>query len=850
MIRYICCDDRRRAALSGHAGLDGIDWVEVIDTPVHPLGPALTTLIVCFVNDAPPVLSASNVRIVATAGARAVRVVAAQLAAAGDALPDRPALVIRTDRAGDFSIYRLRLVAGLDTDDPPAGLDPILSTTDFSFRVGCEDGFDVAPALPCPAERPLAPPIDYLARDFASLRQVLLDRVAVLSPDAATSDPADLIVTLVELLAWVGDRLSYRQDAIATEATLDTARRRISARRHARLVDYVMHDGCNARTWIEIAVKKPLTVPKGTPLLTRSEGLPACLAPDSAAWIAALGRGALPFETMATIECRPERNVFAFHDWGGRCCRLPRGATSATLTGDQTAILEPGDVLILREVKNPATGATADADPGLRWAVRLTAVRGGSDPLGRAWDTPPDDTPLAVTEIEWAGEDALPFRLTLSATPTAPDAPAYVTGVAMAFGNVVLADHGASGAVEEALGIVPEPRLIALSAPRPVDTLTAAPDDAGCLAPARAAVAPRFSPVLREGPLTFAAPLRGASAAALAHSAPASARAAITLYSLDPDGRRHDWRLAFPDLLDAEGEPAFVVECDNDLLGRLRFGDGTSGMRPPVGAAFFARYRVGGGAGGNIGAGAIAHIGIAKPQGAAPVPSNPLPASGGVDPETVEEVRRRAPAAFRVQRRAVTPRDYADQATGLPGVQRAMATLAWTGSWRTHRVAVDPVGGGALGVVGRAALEAALEPIRLAGHDIAVAEPLYVSIDLALTVQVAPGHFRSAVRQALLDQLTAGRTAAGEAGLFHPDRFSFGDNVYASPVLTAVQRTAGVASVRLDRFRRQRRPDSDANADGRFSGRIAIGVNEIARLDNDPGHPDRGTLSLVLEGGQ
>ena len=37
---------------------------------------------------------------------------------------------------------------------------------------------------------------------------------------------------MVELLAFVGDYLSYQQDAIATEAYLGTARRRVSVRRH------------------------------------------------------------------------------------------------------------------------------------------------------------------------------------------------------------------------------------------------------------------------------------------------------------------------------------------------------------------------------------------------------------------------------------------------------------------------------------------------------------------------------------------------------------------------------------------------------------------------------------------
>ena len=61
-------------------------------------------------------------------------------------------------------------------------------------------------------------------------------------------------IALVELLAYTGDYLSYWQDSAATEAYLDTARQRPSVRRHARLLAYAMHDGCNARTWVHFTV--------------------------------------------------------------------------------------------------------------------------------------------------------------------------------------------------------------------------------------------------------------------------------------------------------------------------------------------------------------------------------------------------------------------------------------------------------------------------------------------------------------------------------------------------------------------------------------------------------------------
>ena len=77
--------------------------------------------------------------------------------------------------------------------------------------------------------------------------------MAVTIPDWKESHVPDIGIMLVELLAYAGDYLSYYQDAVATEAYLDTARQRISVRRHVRLVDYQMHEGCNARAWVTVA---------------------------------------------------------------------------------------------------------------------------------------------------------------------------------------------------------------------------------------------------------------------------------------------------------------------------------------------------------------------------------------------------------------------------------------------------------------------------------------------------------------------------------------------------------------------------------------------------------------------
>src|SRR5690606_19009570 len=137
---------------------------------------------------------------------------------------------------------------------PPAGFDPRLSEIQFSFKVQCESDFDCASITPCPTPPATNPRLDYLAKDYASFRRLMLDRMSVLMPDWSSRNAADIGVTLVEMLAYVGDQLSYQQDAVATEAYLATARKRISLRRHARLVDYLVHEGCNARVWVQLFV--------------------------------------------------------------------------------------------------------------------------------------------------------------------------------------------------------------------------------------------------------------------------------------------------------------------------------------------------------------------------------------------------------------------------------------------------------------------------------------------------------------------------------------------------------------------------------------------------------------------
>jgi hypothetical protein len=720
---------------------------------------------------------------------------------------------------------------------PPDGFDPVFSAVPFTFWVECHDRFDCKQHVECSSAPAPAPPIDYLARDYASFRRLMLDRMSVVAPDWRERNAADLGIALVEMLAYVADQLSYRQDAVATEAYLGTARRRVSARRHARLVDYTMHDGCNARTWMQVRVTADIVQPetpgsraalaKGTLLLTRVEGQAGRLPPGSRA----IEDAPAVFETVGDVyKLYAAHNEMKFYTWGATECCLPKGSTSATLRGDYGDTLRPGEVLVFEEILGPRTGVAEDADRRHRQAVRLVGVQSAVDPVGTG------GAPVGVTEIIWHAEDALRFPLCISSRGDR----GYLDDVSVASGNIVLADHGRTLPGEE-LVVVPAPQL---------DYASVA---AGACAPGKAdPVPPRYRPRLSRAPITqvcpdpFAEDRQGelVSAAAAMRSSPDRAVPAVRLAGGENGRQPVDWTARL-DLLNSHADaPEFVVEVEDGGAGILRFGDGEHGMAPLSGTLFAATYRVGNGATGNIPADALAHI--VTDDGRIERVRNPLPGWGGAEPETIEHVRQNAPAAFRTQERAVTPEDYERAAERLPGTQRVAATPRWTGSWPTMFVTVDRTGGAHddSGFPGR--VLGHLERFRMAGHDLEVDGPRFVSLDIEMEVCVAGGYFRSDVEQELLRVFSARDLPDGRRGAFHPDNFTFGGTVYLSPLYLAAQQVAGVEWVQVTSFRRQSRPSDTEALD---TGRLTLGRLEIARLDNDPSDPERGLFRLHLRGG-
>jgi hypothetical protein len=817
MVAYHCKNEQRRGKVrdqqdsDGNFGLNGIDYLEV--------SADRQTLSVYFFHPLPgqengvpaqPALNEFNV--VISGGTRLRNVQVQSISAFARTLTVRIAI------PGDFSTYTLRLIRSTANPVPPLGFDPQLAQVEFSFRVEELSEFDCQPAIAPPVPAVPAPAIDYLAKDYASFRQLMLDRLSVIMPQWQERNPSDLGIILVELLAYSADQLSYYQDAVATEAYLSTARQRVSVRRHARLLDYLMHDGCNARAWVTIQADRdpapkaqPLTLPPGTRLLTKVEGVDPVVR-SAEVLEALLNAGAQVFETMHPVALYASRNQLEIYTWGNSVCELPAGATQATLLDAKSHFadlkyLAIGDVLILEEIKGTRRGNPAEANPAHRHAVRLTGVTASYDPLLHQ----------ALIEVTWGVEDALPFPLPIAVV--IDDRP--ITNISVARGNVVLVDQGRT-VTAEGLPEIP--------------------------------TTGRYRPALQNRPLTQQGMVVAGNQQWVTFDPQAAAIAAmqwqmrdvrpqIRLQETDDQGQTCTWSPQYDLLNSGRFDRAFVAESESDGRAFLRFGDNGMGKRPA--APLTATYRFGHGSLGNVGAAAIAHIWLPDLQFSLTQVRNPLPAQGGMDPEPIEQVRLNAPHAFRVPQRAVTEADYAEVAERYPTVRKAVATRRWTGSWYTVFITVDRAGGQLADATFRQELRDFLERFRMAGHDLEINDPQFVPLNLAMTVQVAADYYRSAVKAALLATFGRDVWPDGQLGFFSPDKFTFGQPVYLSQVVTRAMQVAGVQSVKVTRFHRWGEPPGPELA----AGQISFGALEIARLDHDPNAPENGRLGFTLEGG-
>jgi hypothetical protein len=821
----------RRSRVIASTAFNGIDFVEIAD-------PTQTVLRVHFLNGVPLGTLASPPVIT---GGETIPTVAVLPVATTDLGYDEGhlILILRVAAPGDFSTYTLTI------SDP--ALDPFFDHARFSFKALCPSDLDCeALPPPCPPLTGDAPPIDYLAKDFLSFRQALLDFSALRYPQWQERSEADFGVMFLEALSAIADDLSYTQDRVAAEAALATATQRRSVIRHAQLVDYQPAPAMSSRVMLQFDVVPGVTriadglatiarAPDGTPTYFETgSGLVQRLIDPATGTL----RAAPPQTTASALWNSGTIEPYWFDD-SQRC--LPAGATEMTVLGRGYGF-QPGQKLLIE------TQAETTADPPQRQIVEITAVGeecdqlftrpadGSGPPFMTCAGSPPAAMePTAVTRITWGSADALNAARDLTRTRV--------------IGNLVPATQGITVADETFVitspppGDLTTPASIVRIGPRPTQ-----PDGTP------GTPVPQQLYTLSQGAVAWLSP-----------SNTAAASPEILLIEAGALGQPIFWDWTERIIDAGQFDAAFTLDAARfALIGRnsdlslqheyagdagdtIRFGGNDFGVLPDDGSTFTVTYRVGAGAAGNVAPGAIDQVAPGSP-GAADIiaVTNPLPATGGGDAETLNSVRLNAPQAFRAEQfRAVLPADYETAAETLPWVQRAGTTFRWTGSWLSVFTTADPVGSETIATDQRTSLIDLLNRYRMAGYESYAPDPEFVSLDLAIDVCAAPTAFAGIVEAAVLQALNP-RGTAREVGFFNVDNFTFGQPLERSRLEAAIQRVVGVAGVTCIRYRLRNHIGGMAE----MPDVVAVGVNQIIRCDNDPSVPEHGSIHVTMSGGR
>jgi len=661
-------------------------------------------------------------------------------------------------------------------------IDPLFSFLEFRFRPGCFSGA----CAPVPdGLRREEPEIDYLAKDYASFRHTLLTALAQRMPGWQPTSEASLDVVLVDLLAASADELSDYQDRVMNEAFFPRARKRVSLVRHAQLVDYQPNPGAQAEGVVAVRIAAPHST-----MLDRSVAL-------------AVSSSTGPFFSVT-------EPTFVVHHGNELGLYTWQGARPGLLAGERTADVTLAD-------PSPAAAselATAildgritrlllqhGRDPARRQIVRLErAAEALSDPL----------TNDPFVRVRWVEEDAL--RADYRFVEPDPTTGVLVSGRFFLCANLVSVAHGAwqertfrfASAIPFAPGEAPLELVRGF-------TVCRLPNDQE----------------LAYRPLSLGS--AHSTAEVIIRPALGADRSASEVTSL---------------IHSRSGDDHYVVDTDERRQSLLRFGNGVNGRGLSDGDSVIVRYQAGRSEDGNVGPDSIVTFAGASWPDVQAV-WNPLATVGGVAPEPPGRILRSAPEAFRsVQQRAITLTDYARRAEEVPGVARAVARYRWTGSYRTVRVAVDPSGTRALDEALRARVSEHLESLRMAGEDLEIRGPRYVPLLVQIALCVAGHAWPDDLRDALEAEMSGRILGDGRLGFFHPDAWTFGDELHESQIVGRLSAIEGVEHVISVSVRRLDAPDRALRSP------LLVDLDEVLEAPSDPDHRERGYVSFDLRGGR
>ncbi|MDB5693691.1 MAG: hypothetical protein JWO81_2754 [Alphaproteobacteria bacterium] len=584
--------------------------------------------------------------------------------------------------------------------------------------------------------------------DFDALLAIGRGRLPILAPTWTDYNYHDPGITLLDLLAWIGDTQIYalgrdrRDERLAMAALLGVPRRGAIPARGILYPD--------------VPSEAQYVVPAGTPLLPAGDAAPrvetvrrVTVVPLTLVTVTAEGPGGPVDHTAVNRQARASYAPFGEPP-------APGAALVLRLDGP----LQPGSIRL---------SLGADIDGG----------GGGSDPAAS----------LGRVRLYYRDADGRETRL---ACP-------LDTSAAMQRSGVIIVDLPAGGpqegALQHRLVLRPAPDAALMPRLRRID-LNALPvaqrahfridDRSGSGRPAqRLAIDPRAQ---------FGSDEPAAERAwQLVEPGEAAAAPAV---SVEEGGKLVRWQQADPDEAGPDARVYDISEKPDGGEIALRFGNGVNGVRVAAGAAIVLDLMVSCGAQGNV-MGRLGWTLAGRRSGW----QNRQPIQGGQDGPTVVDLLAQARRALRDQRSFTASRQIAAAALALPdsfGIGRAEVEEGWEPGRRRPRLAatrtlvVSRRGSGTETADWCRSVARALAPRVPLGERLVVAPPRLRRLRVQARVVARVGLQPEDVAEAVRLELAARLTPEGSRGRTGP----LGRAVSAGTVRGWIRRVDGVAGLR------------------------------------------------------
>jgi predicted phage baseplate assembly protein len=241
-------------------------------------------------------------------------------------------------------------------------------------------------------------------------------------------------------------------------------------------------------------------------------------------------------------------------------------------------------------------------------------------------------------------------------------------------------------------------------------------------------------------------------------------------------------------------QKVYTTSVDEHGNYAVQFGDGAeNGSRLPSGQNnVLALYRQGIGSAGNVRAGQITTL-LTRPMGLQSV-INPVAATGGGDPETLDSARRNVPVTTRALDRIVSLEDVGDFARSSAAVAKSEAVWSWDGRRRVACVTVAGTDGASIDPNTQQFhnLLAAMRAASDGTFRIVLCSYVPLTFTIGATLTVDPTLDADAVVASAKDAL---RSAFGF------EARDFMQPVYRSEVFAVLQNVPGVKALTVDTFR-------------------------------------------------